>query len=371
MAGIAKASRAVAFADKLSESPLESISRVAFHEFGLPASQPQAWIKTEPVMFRVDFLWREYRTIGEADGKAKYADPSVIWDEKTRQEDISDLGFEFVRWTWEIDKHPDRVPLGTKKHTERALILVLRGANLIDNARQPTRVITAAAVTTATARRRSRRCRGASAGQDSTASHARKAAISPRARKPTTPPAKSPTRASTNMITGTSQAGSRDSRFSGGALARSSAPRRFDGPLDTVTPPGGRRAPSCRACCDALHGASAEARPFLDQAKTAVAILAGHSGYVRGRIGRSADDPECWVISMEWISVGAYRRAIGPHDGRLPAAPLLCQAHDEPTAYEIIYANDAGSAAEYLSDRPADADTVSRGAAGPWCRDRF
>ncbi len=118
--GIAKAARAVAFADKRSESPLESISRVTFHEFGLPAPQPQAWINTEPVMFRVDFLWREYRTVGEADGKVKYTDSNVVWEEKLRQEDIADLGFELVRWTWEIDKHPERVVQRVERALRRA-----------------------------------------------------------------------------------------------------------------------------------------------------------------------------------------------------------------------------------------------------------
>lgn len=63
--------RVVRFADGRSESPLESISRVAFHELGLPAPEPQVevWLGDE-LLARVDFFWRHRKTVGEADGKA-------------------------------------------------------------------------------------------------------------------------------------------------------------------------------------------------------------------------------------------------------------------------------------------------------------
>jgi hypothetical protein len=111
---------------------------------------------------------------------------------------------------------------------------------------------------------------------------------------------------------------------------------------------------------------AATARVFLERAKIALATLAAHPGYLRGRIGRASDDPERWVITTEWAGVGAYRRAIGSYEGKLSAAPLLSEAHDEPSAYEIIYAQGDGEAVERPSDRAVDAGTVGLGeAAGP------
>ena len=89
-------------------------------------------------------------------------------------------------------------------------------------------------------------------------------------------------------------------------------------------------------------------------------------GYVGTRIGRATDDPEAWTITMEWKNVGAYRRALSAYEVRLNAIPLLSMAQDEPTAYEVIYADDHGVAMERGSDRAADAGTVGLGeAAGP------
>jgi hypothetical protein len=72
--GIRQARRAVALFDARSESPRESVSRVRLHEDGLTAPEPQQDIFDENGQFvaRVDFCWKEQRTIGEFDGKIKY-----------------------------------------------------------------------------------------------------------------------------------------------------------------------------------------------------------------------------------------------------------------------------------------------------------
>jgi hypothetical protein len=110
-------------------------------------------------------------------------------------------------------------------------------------------------------------------------------------------------------------------------------------------------------------------RDFYTKAKSAIKVLAEQPGYVRGHIGRATDQPLQWVIVTEWRNVGAYRRAIGTYAVRVDAVPLLALARDEPTAYEILYADrldPEGSTAEWGSDRAADADSVGLGeAAGP------
>jgi very-short-patch-repair endonuclease len=95
--GTRTARRVVAFADRRSASPLESISRVAFHDHRLPAPILQALIGG---LDEVDFLWERYRVIGEADGLMKYTDPQVLRKEKLREEGLAQLGFTVFRWTW-------------------------------------------------------------------------------------------------------------------------------------------------------------------------------------------------------------------------------------------------------------------------------
>ena len=112
-----------------------------------------------------------------------------------------------------------------------------------------------------------------------------------------------------------------------------------------------------------------EGRDFYAKAKSAIKVLAEQPGYVRGRVGRATDEPSQWVVVTEWQNVGAYRRAIGTYTVRVGAVPLLVLARDEPTAYEILYADrldPEGGTAEWGSDRAADADSVALGeAAGP------
>ena len=72
---IRQARRVVAFLDARSESAGESVSRVRIADEGLPAPQLQRQITNAygRAIGRVDFCWDEQRTIGEFDGKIKYA----------------------------------------------------------------------------------------------------------------------------------------------------------------------------------------------------------------------------------------------------------------------------------------------------------
>ena len=47
-----------------------------------------------------------------------------------------------------------------------------------------------------------------------------------------------------------------------------------------------------------------EAAAFLPQAQAALAAFAARPGYLRGRVGRAADDPTAWVLTTEWEGVG-------------------------------------------------------------------
>ena len=68
----------------------------------------------------------------------------------------------------------------------------------------------------------------------------------------------------------------------------------------------------------------------------ALAVLETQRGYVDGRVGRNVDDPALWVLQTLWAGPGAYRRALASYDVRVRAWPVLGQALDEPSAYEIL-----------------------------------
>ncbi len=95
------ARRVFNFATGLAESPLESYSRVLVEEAGLPRPELQQVIRIgNQFSYRADFYWPTHRTIGEADGRLKYADPTVLWAEKRREDHLRALGFQVVRWSW-------------------------------------------------------------------------------------------------------------------------------------------------------------------------------------------------------------------------------------------------------------------------------
>jgi quinol monooxygenase YgiN len=98
--------------------------------------------------------------------------------------------------------------------------------------------------------------------------------------------------------------------------------------------------------------------PFLERAHTALATLATRPGYLSGRLARAVDEPDHWCLVTHWESVGAYRRALSSYEVKLHATPLLAEALDEPSAYEVLAsAAPAGPVVVAGSDR-ADAPAL-------------
>jgi hypothetical protein len=120
--GIRQAQLVVDFCDGQSESVLESISRVAFRDHGIPAPELQVWVGGEEggVVGRADFLWRRYGTIGEADGALKYADTSRAISQLRRDAALRREGFEVVHFTWEeINRVPHHVAAAIREAFRR------------------------------------------------------------------------------------------------------------------------------------------------------------------------------------------------------------------------------------------------------------
>jgi len=111
--GARTAGRVVSFASPLSESPGETMSRIAFADQGLPDPEQQRHIYDAlGFIGRVDFLWLKHHTIGEFDGKVKYVGTggnglAVVYDEKRREDRLRDAGFQVVRFGWyDVVKRP-------------------------------------------------------------------------------------------------------------------------------------------------------------------------------------------------------------------------------------------------------------------------
>ncbi len=93
-----------------------------------------------------------------------------------------------------------------------------------------------------------------------------------------------------------------------------------------------------------------DAAGFLPQAQAALAAFAGRPGYLRGRVGRAADDPTAWVLTTEWEGVGAYRRSLSAYDVKVDAAPLLARGRDEPSAFEVLLSDEGATPSRRASD---------------------
>ena len=119
--GVRQASLVVEFSDGLSESALESISRVAFRDHGIPAPELQVPVGGDNgVVGRADFLWRRYGTIGEADGAMKYANTARAISQLRRDADLRAAGFQVVHFTWpEIVKTPGQVAASIREAFRR------------------------------------------------------------------------------------------------------------------------------------------------------------------------------------------------------------------------------------------------------------
>lgn len=110
--GSATARSALAFSDPLSESVGESRFRVLAHVHGLPAPMLQAeFADADGFIGRVDFYFRDQRTVVEFDGLQKYASKTRegVIREKLREDRLRALGLQVVRITWADLEHPARV----------------------------------------------------------------------------------------------------------------------------------------------------------------------------------------------------------------------------------------------------------------------
>ncbi|HEY8587955.1 MAG TPA: hypothetical protein VIL55_00245 [Naasia sp.] len=114
--GWRRVQRVIDFANPLSESPGESLSRVLFEELGLPAPLLQREFRdARGLIGRVDFWWPEQGVIGEFDGRVKYlgrypgAPEDALWREKVREDRLRAVAPRVARWVWSDLETPERL----------------------------------------------------------------------------------------------------------------------------------------------------------------------------------------------------------------------------------------------------------------------
>ena len=109
-AGVRAAAEVAAFADGLSESVGESVSRANMHLAGIAIPELQTTFHDdEGFIGRSDFSWRGRRLVGEFDGAAKYVRheytggrdaATIVLREKRREDRLRAIGERVARWGW-------------------------------------------------------------------------------------------------------------------------------------------------------------------------------------------------------------------------------------------------------------------------------
>jgi len=99
--GVRKAREAILFSDPRAGSVLESCARVIFHQHGLEPPELQVNIRGDDFSYIVDFFWRRYDVVAEADGALKYADPKRAIEQLKRDQQLRDAGCTVIHFTWQ------------------------------------------------------------------------------------------------------------------------------------------------------------------------------------------------------------------------------------------------------------------------------
>jgi hypothetical protein len=87
---------------------------------------------------------------------------------------------------------------------------------------------------------------------------------------------------------------------------------------------------------------------FAERAGAALRALAQRPGYLSGKLGRSTDFLDRWVLVTEWENVGSYRRALGAYDVKVQTTALFGEAVGIPdlsSSFEELIETAPGGAA--------------------------
>lgn len=98
-----------------------------------------------------------------------------------------------------------------------------------------------------------------------------------------------------------------------------------------------------------------DADAFLSRAHRALDLLGDADGFLGGEVGRAADDPRHWVLTVRFRTVDAYRRALSPFPVREHVHPLLAEADtSSPAAHETLLSRTPGTLTEHHASLRTD-----------------
>lgn len=127
---------ALPLADGRAANPGESWSRAILVQQGVPPLDIQVPVYDGSRLVGIaDFGWDG--VLGELDGRGKYGigvdtDPTeagrIVWREKLREDDIRDLGWELVRWTYADHYRPALIGAAVRRAQARAARRGLRAS---------------------------------------------------------------------------------------------------------------------------------------------------------------------------------------------------------------------------------------------------
>lgn len=112
-----------------------------------------------------------------------------------------------------------------------------------------------------------------------------------------------------------------------------------------------------------LRFRSGDVPALMAQLRESVALLSVKDGFVHAHVARAVDEPELIVLQLGWDTVGSYRRALSAYDVKVQVVPVISQALDEPTAFEVLHFRDPHVVVDAPGALAADAGTVSLGTA--------
>lgn len=107
--GVRDATWVVEHADPYAESPLETLGRLTFIEYGLPLPISNAWVEVGRDRYRVDHLLPDRWLAFEGDGSLKYDGRGdagrVVAEQREREWRLRESGVEVVRYGWDLARH--------------------------------------------------------------------------------------------------------------------------------------------------------------------------------------------------------------------------------------------------------------------------
>ncbi|MGY0007107.1 type IV toxin-antitoxin system AbiEi family antitoxin domain-containing protein [Micromonospora sp. I033] len=102
----------LAEANGLAQSPLETRTRLRCVDGGVRPDALQIEVRdADGYLLGIgDLGWRAARVIAEADGRVPHAAPNALFDDRRRQNRLTNAGWTVLRFTWSDTLNPDYIP---------------------------------------------------------------------------------------------------------------------------------------------------------------------------------------------------------------------------------------------------------------------